>query len=410
MENFRCFEDTSVEFCVPRESSDPSALDNVTLLLGSNGSGKTSILRAICLAAIGDLLPLAGYAPRMLIRRDALGAMPGPGVLFGKYSYDKQDITKGPDFELIERGAEYVNEARIEPAGDYERLEFNPGRRLDYWKDESLACLLLAYGVTRRTNSSGYFDSDPVRRKGPRYHRVAGLFEEYVPLVYFEDWTQGIETLPRRWTQMQEIMGQIFPESIRFVLPAMGGGSRGRPYYLCNGVPLSRTALSDGYKLLVGLVSDILFQIHEAMGAYCRDFSTLSGIVLIDDVDLLMHPLWQRSVLPRIARAFPRLQFIVTTHSPLVAGSLHRGSVRVVDVGEGGAPQIRAYREPLHGLSADQILTSSYFGLDSPRSEDAERILRRLGEEVAVTRDPKLAIDFLRLLRLGQEGEEVEPS
>lgn len=81
--------------------------------------------------------------------------------------------------------------------------------------------------------------------------------------------------------------------------------------------------LSDGEKNLMALVGDLARRM--AM-LYCgRDGNALAGqgVVLIDEIELHLHPAWQRSVLPRLLATFPNLQFIVTTHSPLVLAQLN---------------------------------------------------------------------------------------
>jgi predicted ATP-binding protein involved in virulence len=56
----------------------------------------------------------------------------------------------------------------------------------------------------------------------------------------------------------------------------------------------------------------------------------MTGVVLVDDIDLHLHPSWQRTVVSKLASTLPRLQFIVTSHSPLVAGNLYAENIRVV--------------------------------------------------------------------------------
>ena len=128
--------------------------------------------------------------------------------------------------------------------------------------------------------------------------------------------------------------------------------------------------------------------------------TSLSGVVMIDDIDVHLHPKWQREVVPKLAKTFPKLQFIITSHSPLVAGTLHAANIRVVEDN-----QIHEYKERIHGLNADQILTSSYFGLGSSRSPDAEKQLALTAKRVADTHDPAIAIEYLKELTNGPNGK-----
>ena len=90
--------------------------------------------------------------------------------------------------------------------------------------------------------------------------------------------------------------------------------------------------LSDGYRAYLGLVADLIY--HLQMNCpHGGNLTDMTGIVLVDDIDLHLHPKWQRTVVPHLAGTFPRLQFILTTHSPLVTGTLHADNVPLgVDV------------------------------------------------------------------------------
>jgi len=87
--------------------------------------------------------------------------------------------------------------------------------------------------------------------------------------------------------------------------------------------------LSDGYHVFIALVADIArraVMLNEFDGAEAP--ARVEGVVLIDEFDLHLHPRWQREALPRLREAFPRLQFIISTHSPQVLSSAENRQVR----------------------------------------------------------------------------------
>ena len=93
-------------------------------------------------------------------------------------------------------------------------------------------------------------------------------------------------------------------------------------------------------------------------------------MVVVDEIDLFLHPEWQRRVVAQVSEAFPRLQFLLSTHSPLVAGTLEAKNIYVLDTQDGNAV-VEQYQENIYGLTANQVLTSSYFGLHSTRAPGA---------------------------------------
>jgi predicted ATP-binding protein involved in virulence len=91
--------------------------------------------------------------------------------------------------------------------------------------------------------------------------------------------------------------------------------------------------LSDGEKMLLLLVCDIARRLTQHYFVYQNPLEC-SGIVLIDEIDMHLHPKWQRNVLPALTKTFPNIQFIATTHSAQVISRVQRDSIRVLDAGK----------------------------------------------------------------------------
>jgi len=91
--------------------------------------------------------------------------------------------------------------------------------------------------------------------------------------------------------------------------------------------------LSDGYKGIISLTADIAYRaikLNPHLGE--RAVLDTEGIVLIDELDMHLHPKWQRHIVEDLKRTFPRIQFIVTTHSPFIVQSLKKEEVISLDV------------------------------------------------------------------------------
>jgi predicted ATP-binding protein involved in virulence len=88
--------------------------------------------------------------------------------------------------------------------------------------------------------------------------------------------------------------------------------------------------LSDGLRNLLGLVSDLAWR-AATLNPWMGDrINELHGVVLIDEVDLHLHPSWQRMVVPRLLAAFPNVQFFITTHSPQVLSSISEENLFII--------------------------------------------------------------------------------
>jgi predicted ATP-binding protein involved in virulence len=208
---------------------------------------------------------------------------------------------------------------------------------------------------------------------------VAGLFEPYVELMPLELW---FASSPRR-EEVVELMNRLLPEELRF------DGE-----FVYRGLRLPFEALSDGYRAYVAWVSDLLYHLAQAADGRMEE---LAGLVLVDELDLHLHPEWQRKIVGTLQRGLPRLQFIVTSHSPLIAGSLESRFVRVMKVGEDGTAMAVEPDRQMFGMDAQQVLVSPLFGLDSTRAAGAQEELKTLARE-ATAENPEKVLELMRRL------------
>jgi predicted ATP-binding protein involved in virulence len=113
--------------------------------------------------------------------------------------------------------------------------------------------------------------------------------------------------------------------------------------------------LSDGEKCLLAMIGDLARRL--AIANEYESWNPLEGegVVLIDEVDLHLHPQWQRMILPRLMETFPNCQFIVTTHSPQILGELKSEHVIRLMETESGIKAIPANGETF-GMTSDMIL------------------------------------------------------
>lgn len=118
--------------------------------------------------------------------------------------------------------------------------------------------------------------------------------------------------------------------------------------------------LSQGYQSTLAWIADLLG--HAFLEAdRIVDPKTLEGIVLLDEIDLHLHPTWQRRIVPILRSVFPRLQFIVTTHSPLVLTGFEADEIVGLQL-EGGEVVQQTYSEE-PGLQTGTELMEGFFGV-----------------------------------------------
>ena len=150
-----------------------------------------------------------------------------------------------------------------------------------------------------------------------------------------------------------------------------------------NGAELKINQLSDGEKNLLAMVGDLARRLAIANPEMEKPEQG-SGVVLIDEIELHLHPKWQRMVIPALLRTFPNCQFIITTHSPQVLGEVKDGKIYRLANTESG-------------VTAEIVKT---YGRDSNRI---------LEDEMGVPkRNQKIKDDLLNLFRLIDDGNLIQ--
>lgn len=115
--------------------------------------------------------------------------------------------------------------------------------------------------------------------------------------------------------------------------------------------------LSDGLRNMVAMVADLAFRAFKLNPHLKHEAAKQTkGIVLIDEVDMFLHPSWQQTVLASLRTAFPNIQFIVTTHSPQVVTSIKRENIRIIENDADGGPIAISPREEVIGVESQVAL------------------------------------------------------
>jgi predicted ATPase len=407
LNDFKCFGKLTMSFQYPGRSAEMGpVLNNVNLILGDNGGGKTSILRAIAMAVLAQTLSESGFVPWRLVRR------PKPGKESIKFANlaleiepnkDEYDWIMPANFRVLDLGLSI--EARDgEGANELDKLSdinprLSPFLKLHFDMAQSFL-FIVGYGATRRLETGDYSESSARRSRGPRYARVASLFEDHLALRPIQTWANKIRKKdPQAYAFALEKFNQVLPANVRFT--GEFEDDDGQAIFMFNDAPTPLMALSDGYKSFIGWVGDLIGQLLDVTDGKVP-IDQMPGIVLLDEIDLHLHPAWQRSVVPALANAFPNLQFFFTSHSPLVAATVHHQNVFITDMAPDGTATLKQIEEHVYGRGIEDLLLTSYFGLLSTRPEAFQAQARTLFLKAAGG-DSSAALEYLQQLTGPQE-------
>lgn len=382
LQNFRGIENGSADF------------GRTMVIIGDNGLGKTTWLEAI-VEAVGVFLPGvgAGPAPKLgdgdvrvdtRIRGDTLDRQPQlpmvidvEGIVAGRSLTWGWQLESLPASEAVIVGEALQQEAH--KAGEDIRAHSN--RQLP----------VLAYYGTQRLwpTNIGHTDDLASNRIRDGYRDCLSAASTHQHLL---NWM-------RKYTfaQVQDNKPIAQLAAIeRAVVSCIEGAVAFRYHIvseelkliLADGQEKPFGMLSDGYRNMVAMVADIAWRAC-ALNPHLRDLAPelAEGLVLIDEVDLHLHPNWQRRVLGDLRRAFPRLQFIATTHSPFIVQSLEPGQLLNLD------PEVRG--GPYANESPEDI-AERHMGVELPQRSERRR------------HEYEVASHYYDLLEQIPEADEVE--
>lgn len=403
-ERFKCFESLEVSSLVHPGDGADLRIPNVNVILGDNGVGKSAVMEAVSLAVLGEMLGSSGYRSEGNVQRvaggpsgsgDGHGNGSGQGAQSGRYATVRANVTA----DHIEPASLSLTGV-VEEVGDGEQVVI-PVRAAGgavqkiLFTDQDPRLFMCAYGTQRQTARAGTFDpSTRNQQYAERLQRVGSLMLPVFSLVPLASWLPGHAMAD----EVRAILGSL-SDSVEFLAEV----EKDELLVRYKGVVLPWSGLSDGYRSFFGWVSDLVFRLSRVAGI--RPLTEIAGVVLVDEIDLHLHPKWQSEVVQALSRTFPKLQFVLTTHSPLVVGALDMENIVILEQDDKGVSVARRPRSSPWGLSAEQLLLDSEFGfdLDSARERSFGRELdaRR---RAAAAGDIDAAIELQRMLALGDEG------
>lgn len=415
--DFRSFKNVTVRFLHPDRRFEAAALrmprprlPNLNLVLGNNGLGKTALLRALGLALLGPAAQHAGIFPYCLVRREPENSAAENALrstLRARFTLHAQDgaragqnagskilVQRMGDLESLTGSARRVSPS--DPANKQELLS-----PTETWKpifsESSDAFFFVGYGANRRVERTERIDLGARRAAAfARALRIQSLFEDSFSLIPLSIWLPAMP--PERTAEVISLVNRLLGEG---QYQMTGELEAGEYLFAREGLRLPFPALSDGYRAFLAWIGDLLYHLCQTCPPE-KKLVDQRGVVLLDEIDLHLHPSWQMTLLATIASVLPNLQFIATSHSPLLVGTLEWMNVLVMEQGPNQTCEPRRIQAPVHGLDADQVLLSDYFGLDSTRSDSKRQELRELTSK-ATRGDSEAALELLQALSRGQQ-------
>ena len=355
---------------------------NLTVVIGNNTAGKTTLLKAIQVglgAYLQSLKQLPGGAP---YRRNfsSLDKFMRFDEELRDYipNEEKPRITINADFPITQSLCDNCPKVSFIPVHWYREFAGNytthtracAGELIDAVhqmeslrfdeKQESVYPLVLAFGA-KRTSDSQAKSSSNVKERASRIEKAYkfALHDK----VDFEGAMEWLKHYDKDIKDKKEFEGtrEAFFEALQTAIPALSeidfDNGEIEAVVTVTGHTPSRhhfSYMSDGLQSMINIVSEIAHRCIELNGCLGSNAVKMTpGVVMIDEIDLYLHPHWQKHVLQDLTKAFPMIQFIVSTHSPFIIQSLQEGQLVSFDdnVLTSGEP----FREGLEDITSERM-------------------------------------------------------
>lgn len=405
LQNFKGFDQIEIEFH-----------PDLTVLVGANGSGKTSIMEGIAIAVRTMFVKMDGLSGRSIDKSQAhlkafsigstrdiqpqypvqVKASAGikSGMIRWKRSLNKPtgSTTVGEAKEMIDLGIRFQehlrngDDALVLPVIAY----YGTGRLWDYHREKQSD----VFETNNRMN--GYVDCVD----GTANIKLMMNWFSKMTILKYQNQELGLGNIPELeavYSAMEACYKKITgSEDVRMQYN-VGTRELEVAYLDRSGtwmrIPVNQ--LSDGYKSTVSLVADIAYRMAvlnpQLLGNVCQE---TDGIVLIDEVDLHLHPTWQQRILSDLREIFPKVQFIVSTHAPAVISTVKSENIVMLDDGKAYEPSGEVHGKDTNTIISGIMHSSErpeeikmlfrqfYRFLDEGNAVDAEETLEQLKDKI----------------------------
>jgi len=319
---------------IVQQAADVPASQPWIMLLGENGVGKSTVLKAIALAMMSEeQRRKLGSDARTWLSRGA-GRRASSGMVRLEFTV----------------GAEPIE------------LHFNRRETRALVRGEPPDMPVLGYGSTRLLPQKA-------RRRRAERCRVLNLFDSRAPLSDAEPWLAST-------TEVTRAQFNLLATAIKDLLSWDDDDQilrrKARLFATVNGDYGPIRDLSDGYQSVLALATDMMLNLSRAT----FDMNNVEGVVLLDELEVHLHPRWKIAIVGALRKAFPRVRFIASTHDPLCVQGIRKGELHVITrQGEHELPVIEQV-DVRPGMRADQILTGEWFGVPTTRDPETLALMR----------------------------------
>ena len=415
--NYRCFKDVKIDFD-----------ESTTLIVGQNGAGKTTILDAVAVSVSTFLLGIDGGVSRSILKDDAryefydLNGTIDPQHQFPVSIESTGDCIDKQNVRWIRSLNSESGKTTIKDAGELTSIAKKVQNQIMMGDKELVLPLISYYGTGRlyaqKKEKRNMKSLTEFKRQVGYVDCMAAESNDKLMLNWFQ--TQTLKSLQKQQkTGVLEspILLKTVERAICKTYERISGARNASlsfdldthrlmlEFETSEGVArkFAMDEMSDGYKNTLSMIGDIAYRMAVLNPMLEEEaLEKTPGIVLIDEIDLHLHPQWQQTILKDLHAIFPKVQFIVSSHAPAVINSISREQIRILDNGEIYLPSAQTYGRDANSILREVMKVSErpsdikermeLFNryMDENNYKEADKTLKKI-EDIVGTTDPDIA-------------------
>jgi len=373
LSNFRCFHNIKMDFH-----------DKLTVIVARNGQGKTSFLDAVTVA-LGTFVGAFGLGKAKRFSSSDARYLQQLDTSISEQQYPvmvEADMAE-PTMHLLRKLTGKKSGTTVKDAN--EMTEYGKKLMQKITEQQSVTLPVIAYYGSGRLWST---HKNMERKAVITESRTMGYENCLSSASNFKQIQQWLNKAAYAVIQQKEM-----PEYSNYALPQQVAGIKAAVNQVLAGEDWSNfhysmsheelalfhpqqgilpvSILSDGVRAMVSLTADLAWRCAK-LNPHLKEqaYQETQGIVLIDEVDIHLYPVWQQKVIPSLQKTFPDIQFIVTTHSPQVLSTVESDCIRIVSDGE-----VYCSSKGTKGAEASRILKRIFGAELRPPEDDNTKLL-----------------------------------
>lgn len=401
IQNYKAIKDMQLQFS-----------PGVNLLIGDNGAGKTSVLDALAVALGGFLSGVPGVSVSGIQQSDIRIETRRVAGASGAIEYMTPTVVECQ----MEIGGRTFNWARTREGESSKFRTKTTNREITNYaakltNNTTNTLPLISYMSTMRVSRSKRGDYGSASKKmNDRRCGYIGCLDSTLDIKGIKEWCLNMEM--EAFHQEKPIPEyELFKGAVSEIMQKMSD-LKSRPViqysklfqdiaYSEGGNTLPVSYLSAGYQSLLWMTMDFAYRLA-ILNPDQNDYHQATGIILIDELDMHLHPKWQWNALGALAEIFPKIQFVIATHSPIVISSFKNSQLISLD-----SEQNVLYLKNAFAYSITDVLELRQGSLGVPREI---RALTNQFEEALNLEDYDHARDILQSMKekYGEDNTEVK--